>query len=314
MKKSYDYIKNSYSKIDITIEIRDIRAPLSSCNTKLNQYFLNKKKIILLNKIDLVNKPTAFKSLKILSNFYSSKHNVSFENQNNPDVQLSTLYNENITIMPLSAKKCSPNIKSLISSIKSMYISPYPATIGTNVLVYGLPNVGKSTFINACRQFSKFNLISTNDKKLYKKTFRYSKLAKTEDRPCVTRHVSRIAIHLNPLINMYDTPGVADSDNSDSSVVLKQMLLNIIDNREIELGMGVDYALWLLNTSYNFDYVKYYGLDKPSLSAEELWYGVMLKSRYRGMDCEQFYSQFLKGFRESEFSYNILLDSQGVDQ
>lgn len=39
---------------------------------------------------------------------------------------------------------------------------------------------------------------------------------------------------------MYDTPGVADTHTVDSSVILKQMLLNIIDNREIELGTGVD--------------------------------------------------------------------------
>lgn len=70
----------------------------------------------------------------MLAKYYTKNSKIKFENTNT-EIELSTLYNKDITIMPLTAKKCSPNINSLISAIRSMHISPFPATIGTNVLV-----------------------------------------------------------------------------------------------------------------------------------------------------------------------------------
>jgi ribosome biogenesis GTPase A len=63
-----------------------------------------------------------------------------------------------------------------------------------NLLVLGIPNVGKSTFINKIR-----NQI----------TGQKQQVAKVGDRPGVTRAVQeKIKISYDPLVYIYDTPGI----------------------------------------------------------------------------------------------------------
>src|SRR3712207_5135532 len=56
MKKTKDLIKENMSLIDVVLEIVDARIPLSSKNPDIPIFAKNKKRIVVLNKSDLVEK------------------------------------------------------------------------------------------------------------------------------------------------------------------------------------------------------------------------------------------------------------------
>ena len=56
MKKTKDLIKENMQLIDIVLEVVDARIPLSSKNPDISVFAKNKKRVIVLNKSDLVEK------------------------------------------------------------------------------------------------------------------------------------------------------------------------------------------------------------------------------------------------------------------
>ena len=56
MKKTKDLIKDNMQLIDIVLEVVDARIPLSSKNPDITVFAKNKKRVIVLNKSDLVDK------------------------------------------------------------------------------------------------------------------------------------------------------------------------------------------------------------------------------------------------------------------
>ena len=56
MKKTKDLIKENMQLIDIVLEVVDARIPLSSKNPDISGLAKNKKRVIVLNKSDLVDK------------------------------------------------------------------------------------------------------------------------------------------------------------------------------------------------------------------------------------------------------------------
>ena len=56
MKKTKDLIKENMQLIDIVLEVVDARIPLSSKNPDITVFAKNKKRVIVLNKSDLVEK------------------------------------------------------------------------------------------------------------------------------------------------------------------------------------------------------------------------------------------------------------------
>ena len=55
MKKTKDLIVENLKIIDLVIEILDARIPLSSKNPDISELSKNKQKIVVLNKLDLVD-------------------------------------------------------------------------------------------------------------------------------------------------------------------------------------------------------------------------------------------------------------------
>ena len=55
MKKTKDLIVENLKIIDLVIEILDARIPLSSKNPDISELAKNKQKIVVLNKLDLVD-------------------------------------------------------------------------------------------------------------------------------------------------------------------------------------------------------------------------------------------------------------------
>ena len=66
MKKTKDLIVENLKIIDVVIEILDARIPISSKNPDISKLANNKKKIIVLNKVDLIDN----RELKVWENYF----------------------------------------------------------------------------------------------------------------------------------------------------------------------------------------------------------------------------------------------------
>ena len=166
MKKTQREIKENLKLVDAVIEIRDARIAASSANPDIDRLCEGKPRIILLNKSDLCE----VRATKEWINKLSS---------------------ENIMVLEvncLSGKglnQIKPALENLLKEKLDRLKKKGLVKMQMRVMVVGIPNVGKSTFIN----------------KMAKNT-----VAKTGDRPGVTK--SKQWIKTKQDIEMLDTPGV----------------------------------------------------------------------------------------------------------
>ncbi|MDC7221429.1 MAG: ribosome biogenesis GTPase YlqF [Spirochaetales bacterium] len=125
MTKAGRQIKENQKKVDIIIEILDARVPLSSRNPLLRKITAHKKRIILLNKDDLAD-PRATKQW--LEYFRKEEGAIALAVSAQNKKSLSRI---------------TPAAKQLCAGARWMDRRPVRA------MILGIPNVGKSTLINA---------------------------------------------------------------------------------------------------------------------------------------------------------------------
>ncbi|EOU1739489.1 ribosome biogenesis GTPase YlqF [Clostridium perfringens] len=166
MVKTKREIQNNLKLVDAVIEIRDARIPKSSKNPDIDTLCAGKPRVILLNKSDLTD-PKVTKAWK-----------ESLTNDETIVLEVNALKGEG-----LSAIK--PALLKLLKEKHDRLKAKGLAKITTRAMVVGIPNVGKSTFIN---KMAKNNI------------------AKTGDRPGVTKNKQWIKTKLG--IELMDTPGV----------------------------------------------------------------------------------------------------------
>lgn len=166
MKKTQREIKENLKLVDAVIEIRDARIPRSSANPDIDKLVGDKPRIILLNKSDLTEKSVTKQWIKHLSS------------ENVKVLEVNCL-----TGSGLNAIK--PAILELLKEKHDRLKAKGLVKITTRVMVVGVPNCGKSTFIN---KMAKNNI------------------AKTGDRAGVTKNKQWIKTPLG--VEMLDTPGV----------------------------------------------------------------------------------------------------------
>lgn len=131
MKKTKDMIKDTIDVIDIVLEIVDARIPLSSKNPDIQRFAKNKKRLILLNKSDLVTSEELnyWKKYFIDEGYADDVISISAEKGTN----MKLLYQK---IDELSKEKIEKGkAKGLLK-------------VSIRLMVAGIPNVGKSRLIN----------------------------------------------------------------------------------------------------------------------------------------------------------------------
>lgn len=131
MKKTKDLIKENLKLIDVVLEVVDARLPLSSKNPDIANLSKTKKRIIVLNKSDLVSKEELVKWKEY------------FKNRDFADevVELSAETGFNVKQLYAAIEKVSKEKKQklLDKGLKKVNI---------RIIVLGIPNVGKSRLIN----------------------------------------------------------------------------------------------------------------------------------------------------------------------
>ena len=129
MNKALHEVEERLKVIDVIIELFDARAPLSSINENLEKLTANKKKLIVLTKIDLADPEQNKKWVAELSKKYDSVISLDLK-KNNAEVILSK------AVVELGKEK---HAKEIARGMK-----PQPI----RAMIIGIPNVGKSSLIN----------------------------------------------------------------------------------------------------------------------------------------------------------------------
>ena len=166
MTKAKRQMQEDIKLIDLIIELVDARVPLSSRNPDIDELGKNKSRLILLNKSDLADERQneAWKTYFQAKGFYV----VKVDSRNGSGMK---------AINNVIQEACKEKIeRDRRRGIKNRPI---------RAMVVGIPNVGKSTFIN---------------------TFAGKACAKTGNRPGVTK--GKQWIRLNKNVELLDTPGI----------------------------------------------------------------------------------------------------------
>ncbi len=166
MAKTRRLIKESLSQVDAVTEILDARMPESSRNPELHELIGNKPLIVLLNKCDVADE----KATKRWLDFYKEKSVAALA----VDCKSGNGLNKYIPLMREVLKD-----KIAANEAKGMAGKPL------RIMVVGIPNTGKSSFINKMAGRNR---------------------AKVADKAGVTRHNQWFAIGGG--IELLDTPGV----------------------------------------------------------------------------------------------------------
>lgn len=129
MKVSLDKIKSSLKTVDIVCEIVDARIPISSRNPVLNEIIKDKKRIIIFNKADMADPRETRRWIDY------------FKKQDIEVVEFNSLIDRKTDKIYAAARKQLREKfeRNESKDIKSDLIK---------MMVVGIPNVGKSTFIN----------------------------------------------------------------------------------------------------------------------------------------------------------------------
>ncbi|NXF44165.1 MTG1 GTPase, partial [Oceanites oceanicus] len=114
-----------------------------------------------------------------------------------------------------------------------------------NILVIGVPNVGKSSLINSLRRLH----------------LKKGKATAVGGEPGITKAVlTRIQVCEKPLMYLVDTPGVLPPKLGDVETGMKLALCGAIRDHLVGEDIMADYLLYALNKRQQFGYVQRYGL------------------------------------------------------
>ncbi len=223
MAKTKRQIIEDLKLIDIVVEVLDARIPISSQNPDVREYTKEKKKIMILNKSDLANENETKKWVK-----YFNKQGMS-----------AIITDANI----------GKGISEVIAEIKKMarenqdkYINKGRIGRSIRVLILGIPNVGKSSFINRITKKSS---------------------AQVGNRPGVTRQ--KQWIRLAEGIELMDTPGVLWPKFESEEVALNLAYTGTIKDDILEKIEIAFRLLKYLIENYEDNVIERYKLDKQDI-------------------------------------------------
>ena len=200
MTKARRAMKEDIKLIDLIVELVDARVPLASRNPDIDELGRGKARLILLNKSDLS------------SERYNEAWTAWFKRQGYHVVKVNSRSGEGLKqIAPVVQEAC----REKIERDKKRGILNRPV----RAMVVGIPNVGKSTFINS---------------------FAGKACAKTGNKPGVTK--GNQWIRLSKTLELLDTPGILWPKFEDQRVGLLLAFIGsindeILDKEELALEL-----------------------------------------------------------------------------
>lgn len=241
MTKTKRQIQASLKLVDAVAEIIDARIPVSSRNPDLDSIIQNKPRVVLMNKCDMADLSSTQKWI----NYFK---------------------NNGIVAIPIDCKT-GRGINKFVSSVNEVLkekIEKQKAKGLLNptvrVMIVGIPNVGKSTFINR---------ISKNRK------------AKAEDKPGVTRGNQWFTI--NKGFEVLDTPGVLWPKFEDKIVGERLAFTGAVKDQIMDTELLAMRLLDFLKVEKNPIFVERFKLQNEPIENIESYELLELIGRKRGM-------------------------------
>lgn len=232
MKKGIDQIQSALYDIDAVLEVHDARIPFSGRNNQLRDVIHIRPHILILNKCDLAD---LSRKREITDKLYEQGvTNVQFTQCTGNEI-LGHMKNK---IVPLLLEEIENKPR-----FRSRAYNDY------NILVLGVPNVGKSTILNKLRQ-------------TYTKN---RKAARVGSMPGVTRSVmNKVRVNFDPDIYVIDTPGILSPKIGNDDTGMRLALCDCLPKKLVGPEKIIDYMLYWFNKHNNFDYVKYCGIREQT--------------------------------------------------
>lgn len=239
MAKTRRLIKESLSLIDAVCEIVDARLPESSRNPEIDEIVGSKPRIILLNKCDLADENATAKTIK------------EFEKKGVKALPVDCRSGKGL-------EKFQPAVREVLKDKIKANADRGMAGKSLRVMVVGIPNTGKSSFINRMAGQNR---------------------AKVADKPGVTRGNQWFAIGQG--IELLDTPGVLWPKFEDPEVGFKLAFIGSVKDQILDIQEIAVRLLKVMQNNYPKNLSERYKIENfEDIGAYEL---LELIARKRGM-------------------------------
>lgn len=237
MGKGLRDMQRKLKLVDCVIEVHDARIPYSGRNTDFKHTVSGvRPHILILNKKDLADSRT-FKSMSECIRKKEGIDHVLFTN--------------------CKDQSCT-GIQRIVSTAKHLVTSSDRFNRSQqkefNLMIIGVPNVGKSSLTNVLRN-------------RHLKVRGASQVGAVAG---VTRSVlTRIKISEKPLIYMFDTPGILTPHIRDPEHGMKLACVSCMQDHMVGEILIADYMLYWMNKNGFFTYVEHMNLKEPTDSIAE---------------------------------------------
>lgn len=246
MTKTRRQMEKEISLVDAVAEIVDARIPASSRNPDIPKLLGKKPMLVILNKCDMADSAVTAQWIKW------------FENQNIKAIAVDCRTGKGLN-------QFVPKVKEMLSHKIKANTERGMAGKPLRLMVVGIPNVGKSTFINRMAGSNK---------------------AKAENRPGVTRGNQWFTV--DKQLELLDTPGVLWPKFEDKNVGERLAFTGAVKDNVVDLELLGMRLIEILAHSYPSLLTERYGELDLSLDSYELLCAVAKKRGMvvRGGECD----------------------------
>ena len=232
MTKAVRQMKEDIKLIDIVIELVDARIPISSRNPDIDSLAAGKSRVIILNKADMADDRETENWVK------------HFTDEGMIAVQLNSRSGNGMKQVKDAIAKAA-EAKMARDRARGILNRPVRAIVG------GIPNVGKSTFINS---------------------FAGRAVTKTGNKPGVTK--GKQWIRLNKQVELLDTPGILwpkfeDRKTAEHLAFIGSIKDEVIEKMELVLNLITE-----LEDNYEGLIASYYGFDNCEKTENKIDFAV----------------------------------------
>ncbi len=235
MTKAKRMMQENISLVDLVIEVVDARIPQSSRNPIIDELAKNKFRLILLNKADLADER-------------KNKEWIAF------------FESQEIAVIPMNSKqrKDAKRVQPAVDKICQKKIERDRARGIINrpvrAMVVGIPNVGKSTFINS---------------------FAGKACTKTGNMPGVTK--GKQWIKLNKNLELLDTPGILWPKFDDQEIGKKLAFIGSMNDQILDTEEMATDLIKFLKNNYPESILDLYGITEQ----DDAYAGLMMVAKQR---------------------------------
>ncbi len=240
MARTRRKIKEVLPQIDVVAELLDARAPLSSRNPEMDALTAGKPRVLVLTKSDMADEAATRRWV------------AAFQKQGTPALAVDCKTGRGVNGFV-------PMLREVMADKLAMWEQKGMGGRPIRALVAGIPNVGKSSFINRMTKGGK---------------------AKVEDRPGVTRQNQWFVIGGG--VHLLDTPGVLWPKFEDQTAAMYLAFTGAIKDQVLDGEELACALLTVLERDYKDRLIERYKLDDSAFCGDS-WELLQTIGRKRGM-------------------------------